>query len=1288
MKKTTFYFYQGITLLIVIFLFTISATLAQTNNLRINEFLAVNQTGLTDEDGDYPDWIEIYNPASEAINLSGWALTDDPEELQKWIFPGETIEANGYLVVFASGKEKNTAGSELHTNFKLSGSGEYLALLDEDGNVVTEFNPAFPEQQTDVSYGYFNNAYINFSEPTPGADNEESGKAIIPAPGFSKTHGFFDTEFSLEITSDVQDCKIYYTTDGSEPSASNGTIYSSPVSITTTSVVRAVSIVGNQTPGSITTQTYIFIDDVINQSNEPDGYPAEWGSYTALDGNAIADYEMDPELMEDAAFADSVKKALLDIPTISIVTDKDNLFSKEEDSETGGIYIYTGPPLSDTESGTGDGWERSASAEYFDAQGNKSFQVDCGLRLQGGHGRRPEKSPKHSFRLLFKSKYGSSKLNYSLYDDSAIDQFNTVTLRAGFCNSFTHHSHSQRIKSQYIHDAWGKDTQNAIGHPASHGTFVHLYLNGLYWGLYNPTERIDDDFAASYLGGDEDDYDVIKDYTEVVDGNIDAWNEMMELANSGLEDNDDYQRIQGNNPDGICSADYENYVDVVNLIDYMIINFYGGNTDWDHHNWAALRNRKKPGKGFKFICWDEEHILESLSTNVLSENNDDCPSRLFQKLRENEDFLTLFADRVQLHCYNGGVLTPESAEARWMARSNEVERAIYCEQARWGDYRRDVHQYQTSGPFELYSKDHWLEEQSFLLETYLPQRTQVFLNQLRSAGLFPETEAPEFMLNDLSVTSYTITDGDVLSMNSSSGVIYYTTDGNDPKTTGIEQLAEETVLIAYDSDKKVLVPRSDIGTSWCTDADFDDSAWQTCSGEPGGIGYEAGSGYDDMISLDVTDDMYQTGTNPNTSCYIRISFDLDDETLSRIATLEMDILYDDGFIAWLNGEQVAKANSPSDIQWDSEASSGHEASSEVSFDISQYINNLVSGENILAIQGLNSGTTSSDFLISVNMTAGDEQNMNASGSAVVYSEPLTLGETTHVKARTYYNGEWSAINDCFFSIPSELYNMKITEIHYHPLTEDSVDNGDYEFIELKNTGTTSLDLSGAYFADGIDYEFPEGAYFNPGEFIVLTSDVNCFYSRYGFFPYDEYDGQLNNNGEWIALANSAGDTLCKLRYNDAGEWAETADGEGYSLVPVELNPENDQNDPSDWRASLFINGSPGKDDTEDTVTVLNVDVSPEILILKQNYPNPFSDITYINYILPETSDVQLCVYNIVGQSVKSLVSEKQQTGNYIIEWNGTDNLGNPLSNGIYFYRFTVKGEQNDYITSKRMMLMR
>ncbi len=144
----------------------------------ISEFLSSNSGGLQDSDGDSSDWVEIYNPTSAAINLNGWSLTDTTSDLNQWQFPSVSVEANGFLTVFASGK--NRTGTELHTNFRLSSTGEYLALVTPTGTVVSEFSPNFPTQVNNVSYGaLFDSAQLI----QPGA----AAQIIVPSQNIGTT---------------------------------------------------------------------------------------------------------------------------------------------------------------------------------------------------------------------------------------------------------------------------------------------------------------------------------------------------------------------------------------------------------------------------------------------------------------------------------------------------------------------------------------------------------------------------------------------------------------------------------------------------------------------------------------------------------------------------------------------------------------------------------------------------------------------------------------------------------------------------------------------------------------------------------------------------------------------------------------------------------------------------------------------------------------------------------------------------------------------------------------------
>ena len=902
---------------------------------------------------------------------------------------------------------------------------------------------------------------------------------------FSKNHGFQHQPFTLELQTPLIDARIIYTTDGSIPTETNGTLYSNGINISKTTILRVKLFSTGVSFNTVFTQTYLFPEDIIKQPNNPPGYPVNLGPYTAISGNAIADYEMDSDLMKDPAFAQKVKSGLQKLPVVSIVSPIPNFFSTSTDPDQGGILIYTGAPITNFTYTTGRGWERPASVEFIGV-GNESFQVDCGIRVQGGHSRRPEKSPKRSFLLNFDSMYGPDKINLPILGSSYKPSYKKLILRASFGNSWIHQEHTQRNRATYLEDIWTKDTQRAMGQPASNTVHAHLFLNGMYWGIYGISERMDKDFGESYLWGDDNDFDVIKDYTEVADGDIIAWDKMMAMANAGLETYAKYMQIQGKNPDGTDNPAYEPLVDVINLADYMLLNFYGANADWDHHNWAAMRNKLTPGKGFTFMCWDAEMMFTSLNGSILGENNPNCPSRVYQQLVKNDAFKRLLADRIQKYLFNDGALTPDSAKARWLRRKATLEDAIDCESARWGDYRRDVHPWVSNGPFFLYGKEnYWTPQNNYLLNTFFPQRTNIFLTQLRENGLFPSINAPNLLTNNQLNFSGIVKRGDKLSMTASQGNIYYTEDGTDP-------------------------------------------------------------------------------LNPATG-----------------------------------------ALSP---------------------------------------------------------------------KAKLYNQQITLERSINIVARTLNNNIWSAAHNRFYLIPDELSNIKITEIHYQPL-DGEVPGSEYEFIELKNTGESTFNLGGFQFSKGITYIFPPDTPFRPGEFIILASNSQHFLARYGFRPFDEYRGQLENQGEELTLQNKAGESLISFTYRKDGLWPAHAAGKGYSLAATEPNPYSHPSDPAYWKASRNKGGSPGTDDLTDTAV-------PQVQLLKElsasAFPNPFNQRVYIECVIPCDGMLNLSIYDLTGQQIVNLSDEYRTAGKHTFTLNEAFLKNNNMNEGVYFCRISLQGSEAVY----------
>ncbi len=557
---------------------------------------------------------------------------------------------------------------------------------------------------------------------------------MMAQPHFSQPHGLYDGgSITVSITSD-EGAEIRYTTDGSEPNAGS-TLYTNPLQITKTTILRAVEVRDGAVNSSIATASYIYIGSVLKQSNNPSGYPKQWGEYTQIWGTAEADYEMDPEMTSDKILSQKISEGLKQIPILSIVSDKDNFFSHENDSDRGGIYIFTGPPVGDN---TGHGWTRPASVELFGGPQQHDLSTDCGVRLHGGHGRLAEKNPKHSFRLVFKEKYGPKTLKYPLFGENEPAKFDQLVLRCHFGNAWQHWAEGNRQKAQYTRDVWARRMQRKLGRTSVNALYVHLFLNGMYWGLYNLAERVDEQFGKDHIGGDKSDIDVIKieedggNHIEASAGTLDAWNLMTETVTKATVEAY-YQQL-------------DTLLDIDNFIDYMIINQYAGNTDWDHHNWYAIRRHNTEStlsEGFRFLCWDSEIILENERENVLSKNNGaQSPTGIFQQLLRNDDFARRYLRRAKQLLKDDGLLGQESVVAVWDSLFHTISTALYDEAARWGDYRRDVHRWQTAG--QLYTVDnHYMAERNRLLTQYFPVRTNNVLNQITSYVNIDDFEMPD-----------------------------------------------------------------------------------------------------------------------------------------------------------------------------------------------------------------------------------------------------------------------------------------------------------------------------------------------------------------------------------------------------------------------------------------------------------------------------------------------------------------------------------------------------------------
>jgi len=1235
-------------------------------SLVISEFLAINNSSLRDADGEYSDWIEIYNPTDQAVDLDGWHLTDDENDLDKWTFPAETLQAGAFLTVFASNKAVADPRGALHTNFKLSGDGEYLALTGPDSTIVHEYAPSYPKQLADVSYGLdldgldvvgaqtpaswfvptgpeltdawrqvdfqelpeqwtsataemqfgmpnsrstlggftvrdvssvndirslssadallagegiasessrlgvpvinytesateghyegsmlfpngggsnfvtlaratlvvestaqytfgalhddgirlvidgetvlevdsvqgagdtlsapvtlsagdhvlelvkfqksrpaelelfvapgtqaeyndtfrllgdssamgidvfaivpddgvnalaeamvgsatsvysrvpfvidnpelatglelqvqYNDgfvAYLNgvevarknapqvlswnalataerslddsrvvetisldartgllrsgenvfavqglnadaadetflfspqlsitgvfpdntrfFGDLTPGKFNESRIKGLVGDTEFSVDRGLFDRPINLEITTDTPDAVIRYTIDGSEPSSTNGLVYSGAIRIASTTIVRARAFKTGYISSNADTQTYIFPADIITQSTMSSAITsnAEWG----------------PQMADSLAA----------IPTVSLVTS--NQF-------TSGQIVNT---------------ETATSMELIYPDGRKGFQVDAGIEHFGGTS---INFAKKSVRLSFKEIYGPSKLKFDLFGDGATTEFDQILLRAGSHDTAFYTNGTRGI---FVRGRWMSDRQLEMGQPAPRGMFVQVYVNGTYWGQYQLMERPNASFMASYFGGEPEEFDALNAATPV-DGNNQAWNAMLAAA-------DDYEELQ-------------QYMDLENYADYLLLQFFAGN-DWDwraSQNWMAATQREG-GEGYQFFAWDNDMVLRTgLNSSVV---NSGGPGNLWLRVRQHEEFRMMLADRAQKYFYNGGMFTPERAIESIEVLADSIETSVIAELARWG--------------ISSYNPASWRENVIRVQQEILAGRAEVVIRQMRDANITPSFAAPEFYIGRTPRHGGQLAAGEQLSILSSTPriKIYYTTDGSDPRLVG-------------------------------------------------------------------------GARNPN---------------------------------------------------------------------------------------------------------------------ALEYTGPLELLDDAVVKTRVQTGRVWSALTEAKFTVnpPATAETLAITEINYHP-AEPTVreqgagftDEDDFEFIELANISDSPISLAGLRFTDGISFDFSTSDVFTlaAGQRTVLVRNREAFDYRYGpdVLVAGQFEGALRNGGEHLLLVDQLDTPIHDFTYDDQGDWPRLADGGGRTLVVVDVA--GDYNGASNWANSSAENGTPGE----------------------------------------------------------------------------------------------------------------
>lgn len=1009
---------------------------------------------------------------------------------------------------------------------------------------------------------------------TPGWINgAPSSLGNVADTQFSLKRGFYTTPVSVAVTSATPGAVVRYTVDGSTPSETNGTVYTAPIVISSTTVLRAIATIPGWNPTNVDTQTYLFPDDIITQSangSPPPGWPATSGT------SQVLDFGMDPDIVNstnpEIGGAASVKAALLALPSLSITTDLSNLF---DISGSHGIYAHPNE--------RGLVWEKPASMEWITPpdgdhpNGNGEFQINAGMRLRGGYSRSTD-NPKHSFRFFFRDEYGSSKLKYPLFGRDAAQEFDKIDIRTAQNYSW---SFGGDDRNTFLREESSRQALLDLGQPGSHVRYVHVYLNGRYWGLYNLDERTESSFSESYLGGDKDAYDVVKSegdagyVTGVTDGNLAAWQDLWNKGKAvrASPTNANYFKLLGLAADGVTPTADPVLLNADSLIDYLLITFWTGNLDGctsaflgnDHaNNWYGSRRRDgNPRDGFRFFVHDFEHTMldgnEDRTGPYVSANESDFtfsnPLFLHQDLIGNAEYRMRWADLIHRHLFNDGGLTPDA----WHNRINKfaaiVDPAIIAESARWGD----------ASSSEPRTKQTWLNAQSSLLG-YLTPRNATVLNQLRADNLYPNLDAPVLS----PYNGHQPAGAEVSVQGPAGAALYYMADGSDPRAVGGAVRAGALTYVATSTNES-LIPLSaggwkylgsggNLGTAW-RNPGFNDSSWPTGTAE---LGYGDG---DEATVIPIVDvNPAASGVQKAATCYFRHTFTL--ANANQITSLALSAKYDDSYAVYLNGTRVA-GDLPLDPAYNYYSGNAIEdtiANTSVSPTL------LRNGLNTICIEVHQANDASSDLSMNLSLT----------GTRTVASTPLLLTGTgaRTLRFRAYSGAAWSALSESTYQVGTVLptaAELVVSEISYFPQAPD----GDAEFIELLNTSSTAtLDLGGARFTEGLDFTFPANTILAPGGRVLVVKNIAAFQALYGtgkpVAGIFQNDTGLSNTGEHLRLEAADGSQLLDFSYGINFPWPASAAGLGRSMILVNYS---DPADPLSWRPSAAVNGNPGTSDS-------------------------------------------------------------------------------------------------------------
>lgn len=1341
----------------------------------ISEFMASNDTGLIDEDGDFSDWIEIHNPDADAVDLAGMHLTDDASQLDQWEIPAVSIPAGGYLVVYASNKNRADSAQELHTNFKLSSSGGYLALVAVDGTtVLSEFGPVYSTQFEDQSYGVgrFGGvtqealvvrgsgvtyliptddslesswADTNFDDDswavgTSGIGYESNGGTLEPSVTTNiaaemrgeNTSGYFRFAFnyssvgkqlqSLQLEVIIDDGFVAYL-NGQEIGShyaptpiewdSNATDFDSDTFVLNNPSVHTITV----TPGILNDGVNVLAIQGLNRELSSSDFllmPELKAEVLDTSGQSHIGYFQTPTPGAANSSGKAAGPVFIDVtgqterpvsgtdlvitasvaevvaPLSSITMFYRVMFDAESEVEmrdngagpdlVAGDGIYSASISGGNfEAGEMIRWRFLASDQYGIETKLPSFRepldsheyigtvaVDPAVNsllpvvetfLQNPNAAKTDNGTRGAvfylgelYDNIFMNQHGQSTAEYLFIKKSFNLDFNKTQRflwnpdekRVKDIDMIT--NFADKSKARHVL-AW--EVMREAGVNAHFAYTIRVQQNGEFWGTLDFIEDPDDIYlervGLNPEGALYKMYDVRLESIDIPkltsDDSLDAsgnttTNRAAEKKNRRTENRDDLRTfitgLQAGNTDDQGAFIYDN-VNLPMMVNLAAVYCITRNTDVHRKNWYFYCDTGRTDE-WAMLPWDLDlsHGRSYNSTDYYFNTGLDTDSLI--EVGSQIDLIDLMWDRT---------------EVREMMR-----RRIRTLADRFLNHN--------DTPYA---------------ERYYERRLDEMLAQIDPPSITPSDARLDFEKWGSWIDAGHTTNGDTTSGTS---LVSYANSHSDVETmqeavdrfkneylvgrrtfidsqstipagqTGMGAVTTNPLVSAEDAVRvKVPIDASEDAT-WMM-SDFDDSSW---TAGVTGIGFDSFD-YLPLIGLDTNDEMRFGG---KASAYMRIDFQVEDP--AAYLGLRLQMKFDDGYIAYLNGVEIHSQFAPDAPSWESDATGSHESSVDdyEIFDVSAFAGELVSGTNVLAIHGMNDTTGSRDFLImpellgligslepviefgaidfspasgnqdgeffeliNNNDLAVDVSDWSISGGVDFKLAPGTVipansslyvsPNVTTFRERTVspkggefryvvgpYSGHLSsfgeslALHDAagvlnnsgsYVGEPSDIQqSLVITEIMYHPEP-----NGSAEYIELMNiSDSVTLDLTGVNFTKGITFDFTGGGVTSlaPGARVLIVRDLSAFEATYGSgLPVAgvfSLSSRLSNEGESIKLEDSEGGTVKEFSYDDKAPWPINPATGGFSLVLITPGTNPDPSEPSNWRASIAIGGTPSGTD--------------------------------------------------------------------------------------------------------------